>query len=151
MGGVLGGSLGLLSAAIIAGWILRVPPCSLCMAQRGVYAALAVVAGLALWNRRFCPGTCSLLCGTGALLALAQSGLERAWWDAPFLCATRFAAEAPLTLEHMQKLLGSSGGVDCRQVWIRIAGFSLAEWNGLVMAAGTVMLAWAAWSARKKP
>jgi disulfide bond formation protein DsbB len=138
------------SATIIGAWIfqyLGYRPCPLCLEQRYPYyfaiplavfvilgetvgsrrrvllAALAVIAGLMLWN---------------AGLAGYHAGVEWKWWPGPNTCG----GAADLGTGDLLKSLQSITVVRCDEAAWTFLGLSLAGYNVLISLALAVVAAW---------
>jgi disulfide bond formation protein DsbB len=132
-------------------------PCPLCLEQRYPYyfaiplaifvllgesvgsrrrillAALAVIAGLMLWN---------------AGLAAYHAGVEWKWWPGPNTCGGEPDLGAP---GNLLKQLQSINVVRCDEAAWRFLGLSLAGYNVLISLALAAVAAWGFLAGRKLP
>jgi disulfide bond formation protein DsbB len=136
--------------------VLGYRPCPLCLEQRYPYyfaiplavfillgesvgsrrrillAALAVIAGLMLWNA-----------GLGAY----HAGVEWKWWPGPNTCG----GAADLGSGNLLKDLQSINVVRCDEAAWTFLGLSLAGYNVLISLALAAVAGWGFWAGRKLP
>ena len=122
-----------LISALIAQYVFGIMPCHLCLYERYVYGALAVI-GLAsiFWYHRFLFYAAGLVIILGVTLAVYHSGVEMNWWQASRACvADNIMAEnfEDFQAKFVQKPLAS-----CNQVSWVIFGVSATIWNVIVFA-----------------
>jgi disulfide bond formation protein DsbB len=131
------------AATLLGAWyfeyVLKLPPCPLCLEQRLPYhvviplALLLAIAALARAPRAlitvgFLAIMAAMLCG--AALAAYHAGVEWHWWRGPTDCSgpvTDFSAKGPL-LNQLQSIRV----VRCDEAAWRFLGISLAGYNVLV-------------------
>jgi disulfide bond formation protein DsbB len=133
-----------LSLATIAGawyfeFVLRLPPCPLCLEERLPYhvviplSLLMAIAALARAPRTllavgFTAIIVAMLCG--AALGAYHAGVEWHWWAGPAECSgpiTDFTAKGPILGQ-----LNSIHVVRCDEAAWRLLGISLAGYNVLI-------------------
>jgi disulfide bond formation protein DsbB len=133
-----------LSAATLLGawyfeYVLKLPPCPLCLEERLPYhiviplSLLMAIAALARAPRAlitvgFLAIVAAMLCG--AALGAYHAGVEWRWWPGPTDCSgpvTDFTAKGPL-LNQLQSIRV----VRCDEAAWRFIGISLAGYNVLV-------------------
>ncbi|MDJ1159555.1 disulfide bond formation protein B [Chelatococcus sp. SYSU_G07232] len=135
------------AAATIAGayffeYVLRLPPCDLCLMQRvPYYAAMPLAVLLALLPARppalrvagYGLGLVAAIFLVGAALAGYHAGVEWALWQGPGGCTGAIAA--PAGMGDFLKSLETVRVVRCDQAAWRFLGLSLAGWNVLISLA----------------
>ena len=143
-----------LSAATLLGvwyfeYVLKLPPCPLCLEQRLPYhiviplSLLLAIAALVHAPRALI--TVGLLAIMAAMLCSAalgayHAGVEWHWWPGPTDCSgpvTDFTTKGPL-LDQLQSIRV----VRCDQAAWRFLGISLAGYNVLVSLVLVVITAW---------
>lgn len=108
-------------------------PCSLCILERWPWA-LALVAGvlgLLIGGPRAGLAVVALALAGNALLSAYHVGVEAGWFALPSSCA---AGGEATTIEELRAQLEAARPT-CDRVALRVAGLSLAAWNGLAAAA----------------
>jgi disulfide bond formation protein DsbB len=156
---VAAGSAAMLIGAYVFQYVLKIPPCPLCLEQRiphylAVPLALIVAAAAA-------KGAPRMLVAAGlAALALAllttfgigvyHSGVEWRWWPGPADCTgeiANFGAAGGNLLKQMQTAVV----VRCDEVQWRFAGLSLAGYNALISFALALVAGWGLVRTIKRP
>jgi disulfide bond formation protein DsbB len=134
-------SLGALAIALAGQFLLGLRPCILCLYARIPYGIVALISGLGLilplsdGQRRCLVAVVGLIFAAGAALAVYQVGVEEAWWASTIPgCAGKPVGE--INLSDLQAGLFEPVRA-CTDVDFRLAGLTLAGWNGLVSAALT--------------
>jgi len=128
------------SATLLGAWyfefVLKLPPCPLCLEQRLPYhivIPLSLLMALAAFVRApqklIAVGFLAIMAAAlgGAALGAYHAGVEWRWWPGPADCSgpvTDFTAKGPL-LDQLQ----SVHVVRCDEAAWRLAGISLAGWN----------------------
>lgn len=128
----------------------RLAPCELCLKERDVYWAAAVVGvfgGLAAFRApRLRVWACALLALVflgGALLAAYHAGVEWKFWPGPESCT---GVHVRISVADMDRLL--HGGVmaipRCDKPAFVFLGLSMAGWNAVLSLALALASLWAA-------
>ena len=155
---VAAGSAAMLIGAYIFQYVLKIPPCPLCLEQRiphyiAVPLALIVAAAAAKGAPRplVAVGLAALISTllTTAGIGLYHSGVEWRWWPGPADCAgeiTSFGAAGSM-LKQMQ----SAVVVSCDEVLFRFAGLSLAGYNALISSVLALVAGWGLVRTIKRP
>jgi disulfide bond formation protein DsbB len=141
------------AATLLGAWyfeyVLKLPPCPLCLEQRLPYhivvplSLLVAIAALvhaprALITVGLLAIMAAMLCG--AALAAYHAGVEWHWWPGPTDCSgpvTDFTLKGPL-LNQLQSIRV----VRCDQAAWRFLGISLAGYNVLISLALAAVAAW---------
>ncbi|MFZ1886201.1 MAG: disulfide bond formation protein B [Rhodoplanes sp.] len=156
---VAAGSAATLIGAYIFQYVLKIPPCPLCLEQRiphyiAVPLALIVAAAAAKGAPRplVAVGLAALVLAllTTAGIGLYHSGVEWKWWPGPADCTgeiTSFGAAGGSLLKQMQTAVV----VRCDEVLFRFAGLSLAGYNTLISSALALVAGWGLVRTIKRP
>jgi disulfide bond formation protein DsbB len=156
---VAAGSAAMLIGAYIFQYVLKIPPCPLCLEQRiphyiAMPLALIVAAAAAKGAPRplVAVGLAALILTllTTAGIGLYHSGVESKWWPGPADCAgeiTSFGTAGGNLLKRMQ----SAVVVRCDEVLFRFAGLSLAGYNALISSALALVAGWGLVRTIKRP
>jgi disulfide bond formation protein DsbB len=141
------------AATLLGAWyfeyVLKLPPCPLCLEQRLPYhivvplSLLVAIAALvhaprALITVGLLAIMAAMLCG--AALAAYHAGVEWHWWPGPTDCSgpvTDFTVKGPL-LDQLQSIRV----VRCDEAAWRFLGISLAGYNVLISLALAAIAAW---------
>lgn len=133
-------------ATIAAAWGFQAAgyaPCELCLAQRIPYYIGVPLAGMLALAMPALPPVLArigllllaLLFIGSCIFGIYHAGVEWGFWQGPTACTGSFKASGDLLAD-----IETTNVVRCDAVAIRIAGLSLAGWNG-VMSAGLAGLA----------
>lgn len=115
-----------LSIAFIAEYGYGILPCSLCLYERFVFAALIAIAILGKWKPVFIKMHLIAL-GAGVLLTFYHIGVEHHWWAAPVSCQS--SLDAAETIEQLRALILEKRPAPCdKPGWI-IFGVSAVTWT----------------------
>lgn len=146
---VAAGSAATLIGAYIFQYIVKIPPCPLCLEQRiphYIAVPLALVVALAAWK-----GAPRALIALGlATLALAllattgigayHSGVEWKLWAGPADCTGEIASFG--TAGSLLRQMQTAVVVRCDEVGWRFLGLSLAGWNVLISLTLAAIAGW---------
>jgi disulfide bond formation protein DsbB len=135
---VLGASIVVLGAALIAQYWGGLAPCELCLKERWAWAAAIAISAVATagGSRRALPRVALLLAAVfaiGSALAFYHLGVERHWFEGPAACTA--PAGAADTLAALKAQLFNQLPVRCDEPAWSPWGISLAGWNLLVSLA----------------
>jgi disulfide bond formation protein DsbB len=130
-------------ATLLGAWyfqfVLKLPPCPLCLEQRVPYyiviplsLLLAVAAFLGASRQLLATGFLLIMGASlcGAALAAYHAGIEWHWWPGPADCSgpiSDFSAKGPL-LDQLRSI----NVVRCDEAAWRLLGISLAGYNVLI-------------------
>ena len=137
-------------------YVLKLPPCPLCLEQRiPYYVAIPlalVIAGAAAWNapRGLVAAALLLLAAilvVGAGLGIYHAGIEWKWWPGPTECSGEFSP--PASAGDLLKQMQTASVVRCDEAAWRLFGLSLAGYNVLISLALAAVALGGALSARK--
>ena len=141
------------TATIVGAWyfefVLKLPPCPLCLEERLPYhvviplSLLMAIAALARAPRTllavgFTAIIVAVLCG--AALGAYHAGVEWRWWAGPAECSgpiTDLSAKGPILGQ-----LNSIHVVRCDEAAWRLLGISLAGYNVLISLSMAAIAAW---------
>ncbi|MGI6245233.1 MAG: disulfide bond formation protein B [Pseudochelatococcus sp.] len=149
---VLAVSVLALAGAFFFEYVLRLPPCPLCLIQRWpFYAAIPVALAAAALSRsgggrtgtaRVLLGALALAFIAGAGVAAYHAGIEWKFWAGPDSCSGAFsvAADADAFLQRLQTVQV----VRCDEAAWRFVGLSLAGWNVPLSLGLALTAAWGA-------
>lgn len=123
-----------LAGAYYFQYVLKLPPCELCLMQRWPFYAAVPLAAAAAWTSRRGPAASKallaivgigFLVGTG--LAAFHAGVEWKFWPGLESCSGSLtvAGDADEFLQRLQNVQI----VSCTEAAWRFAGLSLAGWN----------------------
>jgi disulfide bond formation protein DsbB len=139
-------------------YVLKLPPCPLCLDERVPYyvaVPLAILIGVAA--RRAAPRTLvlvgllvmGLVMAAGAALGVYHSGVEWQWWPGPRDCS------GPLSefgdARDLLKQLQSIQVVRCDEAAWRFLGLSLAGYNALISLGLAAVTLWAIVAVARRP
>jgi disulfide bond formation protein DsbB len=123
----------------------RLAPCELCLKEREVYWAAAVLAGLGagfgltpLKADRLTAGVLALVFLGGTVLAAYHAGVEWKFWPGPASCT---GGNVQVSVADLARLLrgGPVGAPACdKPAWVFL-GLSMAGWNALISLKLTVL------------
>ena len=146
---VLAAGAAVLGSALTMEHVAEIAPCRLCIAQRWPYAAVIVLAAIALvpmvpdsW-RRLLVALSALAFATGGAIAVYHTGVELGWFAAPAACSG--TATGAGTIEELRRLLPAAPVVRCDVVPWTLFGISLAGYNIAASALLAAFSARAAW------
>ncbi len=132
-------SFALLAAAFAFEHIGGLRPCKLCIWQRWPHAVavLAGIAALAVRRKSLlaAAGGCAVL--AGAMVGAYHVGVELHLWQGPDGCTAPAAADLPV--EDLLEQILSTPVVRCDDIAWSLGGLSMAGWNALVSAAGSLL------------
>jgi disulfide bond formation protein DsbB len=146
---VAAGSAATLIGAYVFQYIVKIPPCPLCLEQRiphYVAVPLALLVVLAAWKGAprgvAIAGLAALALAllTTAGIGAYHAGVEWKLWAGPADCTGEIASfgKAGSLLEQMQTAVV----VRCDEVGWRFAGLSLAGWNVLISLTLAAIAGW---------
>lgn len=127
--------LGMLAAALVFQYGLRLDPCILCLTERVPYAAAAVFAGLALLPRvpvaarRGLVAVCATAFLVNAGIGAYHVGVEQHWWTSATCAAEASGSGGTMTLADLDRALSKPAEVPCDRVQWTLFGISLAGYN----------------------
>ncbi len=110
-------------------------PCNLCLIQRiPYYGSILIIPLTLLINKYIRIGLfiLSLLFVFGTFVSLYHVGIEKGLFEESFLCKLKELTGNELTKENVLKQIESSSVVSCKEITIRIFGFSLATINAII-------------------
>ncbi|MGV6871138.1 disulfide bond formation protein B [Pseudochelatococcus sp. B33] len=131
---VLAAAVLALAGAYYFQYVLKLPPCQLCLIQRWPFYAAIPASAAAAWTHQRAPTASRLLLAlvglgflAGAGVAVYHAGVEWQFWPGPESCSGSFtvASDADEFLQRLQKVQI----VSCSEAAWRFAGLSLAGWN----------------------
>jgi disulfide bond formation protein DsbB len=121
--------------------VLGVKPCPLCLEQRIPYYIGIPIAALGFITAQTRPhlsrivlGLTLIIFAISAGLGFYHTGVEEGLWQGPAGCSGNAITQAP-ALNDFLKSLDQTRVIRCDEVAMRIAGLSLAAWNGLISSA----------------
>lgn len=156
---VAAGSAATLIGAYIFQYVLKIPPCPLCLEQRiphyiAVPLALIVAAAAAKGAPRLlvAVGLAALVLAllTTAGIGLYHSGVEWKWWPGPADCTGEIASFGAAG-RNLLKQIQTAVVVRCDEVLFRFAGLSLAGYNTLISSALALVAGWGLVRTIKRP
>ncbi len=150
----------MLAGALAFQHIGGLAPCALCIEQRKAWAAVIVLALLAIaagrlgWRRAATAGLvlAAVAALTGAGVALFHVGVEQQWWPGTASCGAGFETFGQGSVADMRERLLARPVVRCDEVAWSMLGISMAGWNGLIALAAGLAGLWTVkrdFSARK--
>lgn len=126
-------SIAVLGSALASQYIGGLQPCVLCLYQRVPYAAVILIAGVALFlppgPRAAALALAGLALLTGAGIAVFHVGVEQHWWQGTAECGTIDAAADSLEALRAQVLAAPT--VRCDEIPWSLFGISMAGYNVL--------------------
>lgn len=144
----LGGTATILGAYFFQ-YVLKIPPCPLCLEQRiAYYSAIPVALATAFAASRGAPRTL-VLAGLAAVaiafvinagLGVYHSGVEWKWWAGPRDCSgpmVGFGSASDLLRQMQQAMV-----IRCDEAAWRFLGLSLAGYNVLISLTLAAIAAW---------
>jgi len=160
---VASGIVAAAAAATLAGawffqYVLKLPPCPLCLDERvPYYVAVPVAILIGVAAMRTAPRTLvlggliiiGLLMAASATLGVYHSGVEWQWWPGPRDCS------GPLSefgdARDLLKQLQSVQVVRCDEAAWRFLGLSLAGYNALISLGLAIVALWAIVAVARRP
>ena len=132
-------SFALLAAAFAFEHIGGLRPCKLCIWQRWPHA-VAVLAGVAALSFRrksllAAAAGCAVL--AGAMIGVYHVGVELHWWQGPDGCTAPIAGD--MSAEELLEQILATPVVRCDDVPWSLGGVSMAGWNAIMSAAGSLL------------
>ncbi len=119
-----------LATAFIIEYAFGHRPCELCIYQRIPYFISVLLIGKIIFIKTYNKSTLLILSFVfviSAILAFYHFGIEQGFFDESLVCATANLSET-LTKDELLKQL-SKNTISCKEVTVRILGFSLAAIN----------------------
>jgi disulfide bond formation protein DsbB len=137
-------AVALVGAATICGffffqYVMKLPPCPLCLDQRNAFYVSVPLAALLLLGLQYGASRKVVVLGFlviagvmlwNAGLATYHAGIEWKWWPGPQDCSGPIDKFGPA--QDLLKSLGNISLVRCDQAAWRFLGLSLAGWDVLV-------------------
>ena len=132
-------------------YVLRLPPCPLCLEQRQPYYFCVPLAALLFIGAKYGASSKVMIAGFAVItafmlwdcgLAAYHAGVEWKWWQGPIDCSgpiNKFGAASDIF-----KKLDNVVVVRCDEVQWRFLGLSLAGWNVFDSLGLAAVAAWGA-------
>ena len=154
--------IALIGLATIAGffffeYVLKLPPCPLCLEQRKAFYVAVPLAVLLLLGQEYGASRKVTLLGFLAIavamlwntgLATYHAGIEWKWWPGPAECSGPIGNFGPA--QDLMKSLNNISLVRCDEAAWRFLGISLAGYDVLISLALALVALWGARAARAK-
>lgn len=146
-------SAAVIGAVFFSQYVLKMPPCHLCLMERmPYYTAFALgILLIALADRRSTARFIVGLLGVTFLYSTALSafhfGVEEKWWIYASDCAGQSTYKAGASVEEMMAALRNAPTVRCDQAIPFIFGMSMAFYN-ILTSAGLFLLTCYVWLSR---
>lgn len=139
----LGAAILVLAASVLAiggafyfQYVMKLPPCQLCLIQRWPFYAAIPLAAAAAWTARQRPAVARLLLGlaglgllAGAGVAVFHAGVEWQFWPGLESCGGAGSFSVASNPDEFLQRLQNVQVVSCSEAAWRFAGLSIAGWN----------------------
>lgn len=115
-------------------YILRLPPCELCIYQRYCYYVLIIFSAIGLMvtnNKKFLSFIFIILLSACAISGY-HSGVERGIFTATPTCASQVDISDNLSVNEIKDRLYSKPVASCERAALKVIGLSMSEWNFLL-------------------
>ncbi|MBS0185907.1 MAG: disulfide bond formation protein B [Proteobacteria bacterium] len=147
------GSFGLLTAYILQ-YVFNFPPCILCTYERIPYI-LSLIIGFLGWRRpKAFPKTLIVVLFltflSGATLSFYHAGIEHGVFPSFGACGGNAQALTAESVKELETLLLATPVVRCDQVYFRLIGLSLTEYNFIFSFLITTFLGFIFWHYQKR-
>lgn len=140
---LLAGMLGLILSAQILTRVFGVIPCPMCLWQRYIHMALAVLAAISLSPKthRLTLPTIGTLALAGWAIAAWQFAAQHGLLPWPPSCGSTSAQSLVAQADDLLAAMQSTKVVPCDKETFTVLGLSLAGWNMPIMAATAALAA----------
>lgn len=123
-----------LTFAFFVEYVLKIPPCTLCIYQRIPYVALIIIGLYGIYSDRF-PQIIFVLIIAAILSSIAISGyhsaVERGLFAGSSICNPDVIMPDDLSIEQIKEMLYNREVATCTKAPFRIIFLSMTEWNCL--------------------
>jgi len=131
---LIGVSIVALLSAYITEYVMKLPPCFLCMYQRYCYFLLIIFSaiGIAKMENKQIVCLIAITIFAACLIAGYHAGVERGIFRASAHCSSQVKITDDLSVSEIKDMLYDKPVASCERAALKFIGLSMAEWNLLL-------------------